>query len=137
MAWYSPSQDFTPTWEEYAWSHVPTLTNLNARLNIYNPWGHRDEEKALYHAIDSWAVLGMAGAHAYFHGWYTATNTVHAYRLMQAASRAALIANPVVLGAAAIVGGGAYVGHKIMTTEPGDPWYHTLQNLGENISFSV
>ena len=132
-----PSDEFTPSFEEYLWSHVPTLDNLNARLNIYNPWGHRSEEKALYHAVDSWVALGVAGTHAYFHGWHAATNTLHSYRMMQAMHRATLLANPVVLGTAAIVGGGAYIGHKIMNTKPGDPWYNMLQNIGENIRLSV
>ena len=134
---FAPSEDFTPTWEEYVWSHVPTWHNLSMRVLNLNPWGPRDEEKAFYHAIDSWLILGATALHASRVGGYAATNTVHAYRLMNAASRLGLLGNPVVLGAAAIVGGGAYVGHKIMTTEQDDPWYHMLQDLGENISFSV
>ena len=137
MAWYSPSEEFTPTFEEYLWSHVPTWENLSMRVLNLNPWGPRDEEKAFYHAIDAWLALGITAAHAQRVGWYGATNTVHAYRMTQAASRATVLANPVVLGTAAIVGGGAYVGHKIMTTEQDDPWHDMLQTIGENIRFSV
>jgi hypothetical protein len=134
---FAPSEEFTPTWEEYVYSHVPTWHNLTMRVRNLNPWGPRDEEKAFYHAVDSWLLLGATAAHASHVGWYAATNTVHAYRLMQAASRASMLANPAVLATAAVVGGGAYVGHKIMTTEQGDPWYHMLQTLGENINLSV
>ncbi len=127
------SEDFTPTFEEYLWSHVPTWDNLQARLHIYNPWGHRDEEKAVYHAIDSWLALGVASAHASRSGWFAATNTLHGYRMMQAMSRASLLANPVVLGAVAVVGGSAYVAHKIHT----DPsWQSRAQELGSGMDFS-
>jgi hypothetical protein len=125
--------DFTPTWQEYLWSHVPTWTNIHARLHIYNPWGPRDSEKAFYHAIDSWLILGATAAHAQRVGWYAATNTVHGYRMMNAASRFGMLANPVVLGAAATVGGAAYIAYKVETDES---WASRARRLGSGLDFS-
>ncbi len=130
---FMPSDEFTPTFEEYLWSHVPTWSNISARLNIYNPWGPRDEEKAFYHAMDSWLVLGVTAAHAQRVGWYAATNTVHAYRMMQTASRVGLLANPVVLGAAVTVGGAAYIAYKVETDES---WASRARRLGSDLDFS-
>ncbi len=133
MAWYSPSEEFTPTWEEYVWSHVPTWHNLSMRVLNLNPWGPRDEEKAFYHAIDSWLAFGIAVAHAQHSGWYAATNTVHGYRMMQAAHRLTFLANPVVLGTAVTVGGAAYIAYKIETD---DSWASRARLLGSGMDFS-
>ncbi len=133
MAWYTPSEEFTPTWEEYVWSHVPTWHNLSMRVLNLNPWGPRDEEKAFYHAIDSWLAFGIAAAHAKYSGWYAATNTVHGYRMMQASHRLSLLANPVVLGAAATVVGAAYIAYKIETDES---WASRARDLGSGLDFS-
>ncbi len=132
MAWYSPSEEFTPTFEEYVWSHVPTWENLESRLNIYNPWV-ADEEKAFYHAIDSWLILGFTAFHASRVGGYVATNTVHGYRLMQAASRVGMLANPVVAGTLATVGGAAYIAYKVQTDES---WASRARRLGSGMDFS-
>ncbi len=133
MAWYSPSEEFTPTFEEYLWSHVPTWENLSMRVLNLNPWGPRDEEKAFYHAIDSWIAFGLMAAHAQRVGWYAATNTVHAYRVMQTASRVGMLANPVVAGTLATVGGAAYIAYKIETDES---WASRARELGSGLNFS-
>ncbi len=131
------SEEFTPTFEEYLYSHVPTWHNLSMRVLNLNPWGPRDEEKAFYHAIDAWLALGLTAAHAQRVGWYHATNTVHAYRLMKAADNfrkgAILLSNPVVVGALATVGGAAYIGYKIETDES---WASRARSLGSGMDFS-
>ena len=127
------SEDFTPTFEEYLWSHVPTWENLSMRVLNLNPWGPRDEEKAFYHAIDAWLLLGITAAHAQRVGWYAATNTLHGYRVMQAASRVGMLANPVVAGTLATVGGAAYIAYKIETDES---WASRARRLGSGMDFS-
>ncbi len=127
------SEEFTPTFEEYLWSHVPTWENLKARVNVFNPWGPRDEEKAFYHAIDSWLAVGITAAHASRVGWYNATNSIHAYRMMQTMSRVGMLANPVVAGTLATLGGAAYVAYKIETDES---WASRARRLGSGMDFS-
>ncbi len=78
------SEDFSPTFEEWLWYHVPSPDRAWNRWENQFPWGPRDDEKALYHAVDLTLAGTAFGIHAARHGAYAATNTLHFYRLARA-----------------------------------------------------
>ncbi len=106
----------TPTFEEYLWSHVKWPWEKIQVYDLGTPWEDQETidyraEMALYHNIDLALIGTGVGIHAYFHGGFAATNTVHFYRLMSAMNTAgsvarvatplAVMASPMLVGYAA------------------------------------
>ncbi len=126
---FDPDTDFTPTWEEFAWSFAKLPGHLLS--------GPSTEDMFYFN-------LHMAhfGVHYAWHasrvGAYAAWDTFAGYRMASMLSRpyhvAQVLASPVGLGAAAIVGGSAYIAYKIHT----DPsWQRRAQSLGSGMDFSA
>lgn len=125
---FDPDTEFTPTFEEFMWSFVKLPGHL-----LRGP----STEDLLYFNLH----LAHFGAHYAWHasrvGAYAAWDTFAGWRMSQMLSRpyrvAQVLATPVGLGAAVILGGTAYVAHKIHT----DPdWQRRAQRLGSGMDFS-
>ena len=130
--WDTPGSDveFSPTWEEFAWSFV----KLPGHLAL---GGVPTTEELLYFNMHMVHFGIHYGVHAARVGTFAAWDTFAGYRMASMLSRpyhvASVLATPVGLGAAAIVGGSAYIAHKIHT----DPsWQRRAQQLGSGMDFS-
>ncbi len=83
---------FTPTFEEYIWSHVKAPWARFFAMDPRTPWEDQETidyrtEKLFYHNIDMALALGGFAYHAYRVGGYAATNNLHFYRIMQSMHR--------------------------------------------------
>jgi len=127
------------SFEGWVMSHFKWPWEKLAMYDPRTPWEDQETidyraEQLMYHNIDL-ALIGSAmGIHAYYHGWYQATNTIHMYRLANAVRSVSLLANPVVLGAAATLGGAGYIAYKIQTD---DAWQSRAQHFGSGLNLSA
>jgi len=101
------------------------------RFEAMSPWTPQQSDEVIeertralvYHNIDSLLLLGAFGAHAWHAGAYAATNTLHFYRVAQLLSTPARFASaaPVIIPAAAAVGGAALYIDTMENYAPEDP----------------